>query len=40
MIDLNEIFLIKPSEFEISNSVKSYDKKTAENCQYFALIKL
>ena len=33
LIDLNQIFLIKPSEFEISLSVVGYDKKkTAENC--------
>ena len=31
LIDLNQIFLMKPSEFEISLSVKSYEKKIAEN---------
>ena len=27
LIDLNEIFLLKQSEFEISDSVEIYDKK-------------
>ena len=27
LIDLNEMFPMKPSEFEISDSIKSYDKK-------------
>ena len=27
---MNKIFTMKPSEFEISLSVESYDKKTAE----------
>ena len=27
---------MKPSEFEISFSVKSYNEKTAENCQIFS----
>ena len=31
MIDLNQIVLMKPLEFRISNSVERYDKKTAEN---------
>ena len=31
LIDLNQIFPMKPSEFEISLLVESYDKKTAEN---------
>ena len=35
MEDLSKIFTMKPSEFEISDSVKSYDKKTAENWQNF-----
>ena len=35
LIDLNEIFSMKPSEFEISNSVKSIDKKTVENWRNF-----
>ena len=32
---MNEIFQMKPSEFEISHSVKSYDEKTAENGRHF-----
>ena len=31
LIDPNEIFLMKLSEFEILHSVESYDEKTAEN---------
>ena len=31
-IELNQIFPMKPSEFEISLSVESYAKKTDENC--------
>jgi len=31
LIDLNEIFPMKPSEFKISHSIKSYNEKTAEN---------
>ena len=31
LIDLEEIFPMKLSQFEISNLVESYDKKTAEN---------
>ena len=33
LIDLNQKFLKEPSEYEISLSVRSYDKNTAENCQ-------
>ena len=33
-IDLKQIFPMKPSEFEISLSVKSYDKKNCDkNCR-------
>ena len=35
LIDLNEIFPMKPSESKISLSVDSYDKKTAENFRNF-----
>ena len=35
MIDLVEIFPTKSSELEISLSVKSYDKKSFENCSHF-----
>ena len=35
LIDLNEIFPMKPSEFKIFLSGESYDKKTAENCLNF-----
>ena len=35
LIDLNDIFPMKPSEFKISHSVKSYDKKPLENLRYF-----
>ena len=31
LIDLHEIFLMKPSEYEISHSVKSSDETTSEN---------
>ena len=31
LIDLNYIFLMKPSEFKIFISVESYDEKIAEN---------
>ena len=31
LIDLNEILLMKLSEFEISHSFENYDKKTAGN---------
>ena len=31
LIDLNKIFLMEPSELQISISVEGYDKKTAEN---------
>ena len=31
LIDLTKFFLMKPSEFEISFSVESYNKKIAEN---------
>ena len=34
-MDLNQIFPIKPSQFKISLSVESYDKKTFENCQNY-----
>ena len=34
-IDLNEVFPMKPSKFDISHSVESYDKKTAENRRNF-----
>ena len=32
LIDLTRIFLIEPSWFEISFSVISYDRNTAESC--------
>ena len=32
---MKEIFPMKPSEFEISHSVESYDKKTIEKLQNF-----
>ena len=38
LIDLNQIFLIKPSEYEISLSVKSYDEKNVENYQNYYII--
>ena len=31
LIDLKKIFPVKQSEFKISKSVESYNKKTAEN---------
>ena len=33
LIDLNQIFPMKPSKFEIFFSVESYDTKTAETCR-------
>ena len=35
LIDLDEIFPMKPSKFEISHPVESIDKKTAENVRNF-----
>ena len=31
LIDVDEIFPMTPSEFDVSHSIKSYDKKTDEN---------
>ena len=33
LIDLNQNFPMKPSEFEISLSVESYEKKPDKNCR-------
>ena len=38
LIDLKQILPMKPSKFETSVSVESYNKKTAKNCRngYFS----
>ena len=33
LIDLNHVFLIKPSEFKFFTLVESFDEKTVENYQ-------
>ena len=33
LINMNEIFTMKQSEFEIYHSVKSYNEKTVWNCR-------
>ena len=39
LIDLNKIFPIKSSQFNVFNTVESYDEKTDENCQISTLPK-
>ena len=38
LIDLNEMFPMKPSEFKISCSVESYDEKTAGNDRNYYVV--